>query len=124
MKKKFTNSNNYEFSKKRQFETSDEVRTVPDQSYTVRELMERYRAGTMPAQLERNFEYDEEPTFNTSVLDTPDVDITDVIEEKRILSSKINEAKKMEAIQKAKVQQSEAEVKQQAKENADKKTAE
>lgn len=86
-------SMNYKFSKNRKFKTSDEVRTVPNQSYTVKELMERYRNGIIPANLEREMQYDEDPTFETSVLDTPDVDITDVHEENNLINRKIANAK-------------------------------
>ncbi|MEM3318498.1 MAG: hypothetical protein QXT80_03010 [Thermoplasmatales archaeon] len=62
-------------------EINDEVSlTVPDMSYTVRELLEKFTSGVMPA-VERNPLYEDDPDFdNIDPSRLGDFDLVDLLE--------------------------------------------
>jgi len=74
---------------------SGEVLTIPDQSYSIQELLQRYTSGTLPA-LSANDDYDfdeseeikDESFDQMSVLNRPSFDITEVTQELEGINNK------------------------------------
>lgn len=66
---------------------------IPDQSYTVKELLTRFTSGTMPPVMKRP-SYDENPNINEiSFPDFSRMDMTEIDDYERKLQTKINNAK-------------------------------
>lgn len=76
---------------------TEKTMTIPDQSYTIRELFERSAVNSMPGGLERRVFYDDEKDINKlfarSGIDLSTLDLVELQEYKEQLDDKIRDAK-------------------------------
>lgn len=91
---KFTTPYNYK-SKEQDKENPDPVSmTIPGQSYTIKELVEKHRIGIIPNISNNKPQYSENPTFDIiDVTSLPDFDLVDGTELKELIENKIKNAK-------------------------------
>ena len=81
-----------------------ESETIPDQSYTIEEIISRFTGGIMPTVNNRIF-YDDDPDFDsTDPTMRPDYDLVDALADMDALSRQF-EARKKEDDEKAKLEQ-------------------
>lgn len=94
----FINRFNYVSTEKYCFEkaNNDASETIPDQSYTISEIITRFTGGILP-NIQRNVSFDDDPTFDSDdITRRPDFDLVDASEALASLSEKF-EAKKAAA---------------------------
>lgn len=71
--------------------TEGETETVPDQSYTISEIITRFTGGIMPS-IGKQIRYDEDPSFDSHDLNArPDYDLVDAFQDMKELSDKFLE---------------------------------
>ena len=91
----FINRYNYVPTEKYCFEkeNNEPSETVPDQSYTISEIITRFTGGILP-NITRDVSYDDEPTFESDdITRRPDFDIVDAMETLESLSKKFETEK-------------------------------
>jgi len=80
--------------KKQKYESSNKPsKTIPDDTYSIQELYERYQKGLLTIEGQENapkyeLEDDSEDYDSITIIDRPDIDVTDVEEEINELKSK------------------------------------
>lgn len=91
-KMKLLNRFNYVPDLPHHFEyTEGETETVPDQSYTISEIITRFTGGIMPS-IGKQIRYDEDPTFDSHDLNArPDYDLVDAFQDMKELSDRFLE---------------------------------
>ena len=91
----FINRYNFDPKAKHVFETAniDPTETVPDQSYTISEIINRFTGGILP-NIQRNVSFDDDPTFDSDdITRRPDFDLVDASEALASLSEKFEAEK-------------------------------
>lgn len=91
----FINRYNFDPKAKHVFEKSNTAptETVPDQSYTISEIINRFTGGILP-NIQRNVSFDEDPTFDSDdITRRPDFDLVDASEALASLSEKFEAEK-------------------------------
>lgn len=67
--------------------------TIPDQSYTITEIITRFTGGILP-NIQRNVSYDDDPSFDSDdITKRPDFDLVDASEALSSLSEKFEAEK-------------------------------
>lgn len=91
----FINRYNFDPNAKHVFEKANTAptETVPDQSYTIRDIINRFTGGILP-NIQRNVSFDEDPTFDSDdITRRPDFDLVDATEALASLSEKFEAEK-------------------------------
>lgn len=91
----FINRYNFDSKANHVFEKANTAptETVPDQSYTISEIINRFTGGILP-NIQRNVSFDDDPTFDSDdITRRPDFDLVDASEALASLSEKFEAEK-------------------------------
>jgi len=96
----FQTQYSYKFDSAKHAEPKSELPslTVPDMSYTVRELLEKFTSGGSLPPIDNQAEYEENPTFDDAL--SIDQDLTDLHQARRAVNKLQNDLLKLENLKK------------------------